>query len=192
MHAKNGVPLKLPSPSASPIDPPEGGEAAELAALVALFPPLAGVRALRKSFDSFDRLFRHVPAAVARRADALAAQVPSVGREDAPLLALLAAMCLVGALCEEREARSLRRLTDGLLRHCTTYGPHSTDYAHAATIACTAELTGAASSPARAWVAVGTARAALLLARTHLDHDESLWERERRRRVWYQGYIAQA
>ncbi|BEI86259.1 hypothetical protein CcaverHIS002_0605460 [Cutaneotrichosporon cavernicola] len=66
------------------------------------------------------------------------------------------------------------------------------DYAHAAIVACGAELTGPASSSARAWVAVGSARAAVLLARIHVDQEERLWDRERRRRIWYHLYITQA
>jgi hypothetical protein len=186
VHAKNGVPV--PQQPTPPADPPEG-EAAELAALVALFPPPETMRALRASFERFDALFRYVPASVVRRA----ALLPhGAEREDGPLLALLAAMCLVGALTEQGPAAGLRRLTDGLLRHCTTYGPHDIDYAHAAVVASAAELMGPSSSPARAWVAVGTARAACMLARAHEDRNESLWDRERRRRIWYHLYVTQS
>ncbi|GMK57352.1 hypothetical protein CspeluHIS016_0401860 [Cutaneotrichosporon spelunceum] len=185
VHAKNGVP-----PADSVIHRGEGeeeGEEGELTGLLALFPPPEEVATLVDAFRDVDRLFGYVP---------LSLPLPSPATDsphlEAPRLALLAAMCLVGALSTQHEERTLRRLTDGLMRHCTTYGPHNVDYAHAAVVACAAELAGAASSPARAWVAAGSARAALLLARVHVDHEESLWGRERRRRIWYHVYVSQA
>lgn len=219
MVAKNGVPeglalspfptpvsLASPRPTGGPpltdagLPGPAGDAAGELAALAALLPPPETVRALRAAFATFDLLFRMVPAAwFARRSDALLDRLPHVGREDAPLLALIAAVMLVGANVsasdEETHAHAspahLRQLTDALTRHCTTYGPHNVDYAHAHVVANAAELTGPESSPVRAWVAIGTSRAALLLARVHVDaQGETLWEREVRRRVWHLHMIA--
>ncbi|BEJ17269.1 hypothetical protein CspHIS471_0606700 [Cutaneotrichosporon sp. HIS471] len=186
VHAKNGV------PNIEREEEDEEGEEGELAALIALFPPPDEVHTLIEAFQAFDRLFRYVPPSLFSSLPITPSLLLNADGGDAPRLALLAAICLVGALSAQHEARTLRRLTDGLLLHVTTYGPHNMDYAHAAVVACAAELTGPASSPARAWVAVGSARAALLLARIHVDQEEKLWDRERRRRMWYHLYIAQA
>ncbi|TXT07341.1 hypothetical protein VHUM_03061 [Vanrija humicola] len=163
-----------------------------LASLAGRFPPPDEARRLLRDFLNFDLMFRTVHAASFTRRCEAALAATSWEDADAPFLAMFAGALLVAAAsttraaAEQREAR-LRALMDALLAYCEDRGELGIDYVHARLIAVLTHTTGESSSPAKMWLALGKAGSAALLAGLHRDRaGESMFDKEMRRRVWWQ------
>ncbi|KAL1412195.1 hypothetical protein Q8F55_003205 [Vanrija albida] len=191
-----------PTPAATPASLPTYSPFAsgQLRELAARFPPAEEARRLLRDFLNFDTMFRVVHAAsFTRRCEAALAQ-SSWEDADAPFLAMFAGALLVAAAsttfrtlgssartaAEERETR-LRALMDALLDFCEDRAALGLDYVHARLIAVLTHTTGESSSPAKMWLALGKAGSAALLAGLHRDRaGEGMFDKEMRRRVWWQ------
>ncbi|GMK59768.1 hypothetical protein CspeluHIS016_0803740 [Cutaneotrichosporon spelunceum] len=168
----------------------------DLANILAVFPSQDECRALLTKFLNFDLMFRvvHVPS-FTRRAEAAIARLPHADTADAPFLSLLTS-CFCTAITvstsPDRVAgeRHMIALHEGLISFCENQGAYTIDYVQALVVNACARLGGGAASPATLFLELGRAYQAALLVGLYQDQPgESLFQREMRRRLWYQILI---
>lgn len=193
------TPATAPTPALASYSPFAAGQ---LAALASRFPPPEEARRLLRDFLNFDLMFRVVHAASFTRRCEAALAATSWEDGDAPFLAMFAGALVVAAAsttvrtatgsvaaraaAEERETR-LRALMDALMAYAEDRGELGLDYVHARLLAVMTHTTGESSSPAKMWLALGKAQSAALLAGLHRDRvGEGMFEKEMKRRVWWQ------
>ncbi|BEI93506.1 uncharacterized protein CcaverHIS019_0511340 [Cutaneotrichosporon cavernicola] len=168
----------------------------DLGNILAVFPSQDECRALLAKFLNFDLMFRvvHVPS-FTRRAEAQIARLPHADTGDAPFLSLLTA-CFCTAVTvstsPDRVAgeRHMIALHEGLISFCENQGAYTIDYVQALVVNACARLGGGAASPATLFLELGRAYQAALLVGMYQDQPgETLFQREMRRRLWYQILI---
>lgn len=168
----------------------------DLCNILAVFPAQDECRALLAKFLNFDLMFRlvHAPS-FTRRAEAAIARLPHAETSEAPFLALLTA-CFCTAITvstsSDRVAgeRHMIALHEGLISFCENQGAYTIDYVQALLVNACARLGGGAASPATLFLELGRAYQAALLVGMYQDQPgETLFQREMRRRLWYQILI---
>lgn len=168
----------------------------DLERILAVFPTQDECRTLLAKFLNFDVMFRltHAPS-FTRRAEAQIARLPHADIADAPFLALLTA-CFCTAITVstslDRVAgeRHMIALHEGLISFCETQSAYGIDYVQALLVNACARLGGGAASPATLFLELGRAYQAALLVGMYQDQPgESTFQREMRRRLWYQILI---
>lgn len=164
--------------------------------ILAVFPTADECRTLLAKFLNFDIMFRlvHAPS-FTRRAEVAIARLPHAEVSDAPFLALLAA-CFCTAITvstsSDRVAgeRHMIALHEGLISFCENQAAYGVDYVQALLVNACARLGGGAASPAALFLELGRAYQGALLVGMYQDQPgETPFQREMRRRLWYQILI---
>lgn len=164
--------------------------------ILAVFPTPDECRALLTKFMAFDIMFRlvHAPSFM-RRAEAIISRLPHAEVTDAPFLALLSA-CFCTAVTVSTSAdrvageRHMIAVHEGLISFCENQALYGIDYVQALLVNACARLGGGAASPACLFLELGRAYQAALLVGMYQDQPgEMPFQREMRRRLWYQILI---
>ncbi|KAL1411460.1 hypothetical protein Q8F55_002416 [Vanrija albida] len=157
--------------------------------LVGQFPAADECRRLVDTFLQFDVMFRIVIAQhFSDQAEGVIRRLPHVQPAEAPFLAMMAAAIVIGTQAvPEDDSPDYRLLLSRLITFCEDNELFTLDYVNATLLVTSTNMFGKTASPSSCFLATMKAYGAALLVRIHQDQPgETLFQRERRRRIWWQ------
>lgn len=157
--------------------------------LVTFFPAADECRRLVETFLQFDLMFRTVISQHFRdQAESVISRLPKVHPSEAPFLAMLTAALVIGTeAAPNDDSPDYRLLLTQWMTFCEDNALFTLDYVNAAGLVMSTMMFGKTASPSSCWLATMKAYGAALLVRIQHDQPgETLFQRERRRRIWWQ------